>query len=110
MGLGVYASHLAAGIISFIIGILLGAIHFFKHAKKRNSRWEIRADRLLVLGIPLLFVATFFFSIVTTSVPSYLYSLTGFEFVINDPFVQSIAQFVFGYVLVTSLIKKPDCE
>ena len=36
MGLSVYASHLVAGIISLIIGIFLGAIHFFKHAKKEE--------------------------------------------------------------------------
>lgn len=101
-----YATLAYMGIFSFIIGVIFAIEHFIVEIRK-SGKWKINLAKIIFCVLPLLFFASFNFIYYSTSLywiyPSLIFGL--FQYFIQDTFIESVAQVLLGYALVTSFYK-----
>lgn len=91
----IYPWHVFAILMYMLIGIYLGILNFIKVLNKKG-KWRINFNKLLFIGLPMLYITFYHYFPFSYPIPSLLiHTNTLFRFGI----------IIFGYILIDSLYK-----
>ncbi len=93
---------LIISILFFPIGILLGLPRLIKEFNKRG-KWTINVEKLVFVGIPMLYLTLYFF--LSVYIP--VLTVSGSQLLLGNDFTL-IASLIFGYVVISSFKKCSD--
>ena len=95
-----------SGVFSFLIGMLFAIEHVIAEIRKSGT-WKINLAKIIFCVLPLFFFATcsliYYLVPPIWIYPGCLYGL--FQYFVQDIFIESIAQVLLGYTLITSFYK-----
>jgi len=94
------------GLILFLFGMALGFYSFYKERKKEGV-WKVNIKRLIILGLPSLFVGSFIF-IYYVNVRVLLDLTDALAPFLSNSLIQFIGMVFSGFVLMTSFYKKVE--
>ncbi len=94
--------HLVTLIITVILGMLFGLETFIRNITK-TGKWTINLRRLIIIGIPLLFLSIEYFDFII------LNNILGMgNQLLTTPGRESFFRLMLGYILISSFEKKEE--